>query len=166
VLLNLLKISDKPLDKPPDKRSDKPSSTKKKPWRCIAPNDDEPQSRKHNGTWFYWCKSCNLWSKTHDTSQHGNNKQNFQSDTDKSVNLVLDPSIWKISPPAISTIQTLTVGTPNHDAFPIIWDSGVSVNVTNTKSDFIAFSPSTDIPFLGGYATGQEDNVQGVGTVA
>jgi len=82
------------------------------------------------------------------------------------VNLVLDPSIWNISPSAISTIQTLTVSTPNHDAFPIISDSGASVNVTNTKSDFIAFSPSTDIPFLGGYATGQEDNVQGVGTVA
>jgi len=46
VLLNLLKISDKPLDKPPDKPSDKPSSTKKKPWRRIAPKDDEPQSTK------------------------------------------------------------------------------------------------------------------------
>ena len=44
--------------------------------------------------------------------------------------------------------------------------TGASVNVTNMKSDFIAFSPLTDIPFLEGYATGHEDNVQGVGTVA
>ncbi len=74
-ILNLLKILDKPSDQSSDKPSDKTSTTKKKPWRRIPPKNDEPQSRKHKETWFYWCKSCNLRSKTHGTFQHGNNKQ-------------------------------------------------------------------------------------------
>ena len=120
VLPKLLKISDKPSDQPPDKpdnSSEKPFvPTKKKPWRRIPPKDDESESEKHKGTWFYWCKTCSLWRKPYGTAEHGNNKKNLVSDTEKGVNLMLDPSIWHLSPSVVATMQGLTVKTPHHDA--------------------------------------------------
>ena len=55
--------------------------------------------------------------------------------------------------------------TNKHASFPIIWDSGASVCVTNCREDFISFSSDVSIRTLGGYARGQEGNVKGEGYV-
>ena len=59
------------------------------------------------------------------------------------------------------------LGSESHKAktFPLIWDSGASVCVTNNRSDFIEFSPNSSISSLGGYAIGHEGEVKGQGTV-
>ena len=50
--------------------------------------------------------------------------------------------------------------------FPIIWDSGASVCVTNDKSDFTTFTSKSSIPVLQGYAKGHKEQVQGQGHVS
>jgi len=57
------------------------------------------------------------------------------------------------------------MSTPKHSVFPVIWDTGASVCVTNDKNDFIEFSPNSSIPSLSGYAVNQEDDVKGEGMV-
>ena len=52
-----------------------------------------------------------------------------------------------------------------HESFPVVWDSGASVCVTNCRDDFISFTKNASIRSLGGYANGQEGNVRGEGYV-
>ena len=83
------------------KSSSSPSSAKKNAgnestsWRRQAPAKNEAEEKKMKNVRYYWCQKCRLWSKTHGTKEHGNNKSNTtSSDAHIAANLVLDPSIW------------------------------------------------------------------------
>ena len=52
-----------------------------------------------------------------------------------------------------------------YESFPVVWDSGASVCVTNYRDDFISFTNNASIRSLGGYAKGEEGNVRGEGYV-
>jgi hypothetical protein len=77
----------------------KNSNDSNKSWRRQAP------ANKVKNVRYYWCKMCNLWSKTHGSKEHGYNKSNTSSDSKIAANLVLDPS--KIHPFGFATMPMI-----------------------------------------------------------
>ena len=79
------------------------------------------------------------------------------------VNHGQDPALFITS--EFDNFKTFESKSSKSNAFPLIWDSGASVCVSNCKQDFISFSSNPSIASLGGYAKGQEGQVQGEGQV-
>jgi hypothetical protein len=52
-----------------------------------------------------------------------------------------------------------------HSTFPIIWDSGASISVTNDRSDFLNFSTNCSISEVAGIGKGGKHQVKGEGDV-